>query len=63
MGLIPAAGSANGFEVGISWNHTTRLDIAFLTLAAAFVIRFLRTGGRDMLNNMGGTPVTDGQVG
>jgi hypothetical protein len=31
------------------WNYTTILDILFLILAAALVVRFLRTGGPAML--------------
>ncbi len=40
----------------VSWNYTTFLNIAFLLLAAALVIRFMRTAGRDMLRMMGGGP-------
>jgi len=32
------------------------LNIVFLLLAAALVIRFLRQGGRQMLTMMGGSP-------
>jgi hypothetical protein len=42
----------------VSWNYTTFLNIAFLLLAAALVVRFLRTGGRAMLAMMGGSPDT-----
>ena len=38
------------------WNYTTWLNIAFLLLAIALLIRFFRTGGRGMLRMMGGTP-------
>jgi len=55
-GLIPAQRSAVVMEEGISWNYTTWLNIAFLLLAAALLIRFFRTGGRDMLRMMGGAP-------
>lgn len=34
-------------------------SIAFLILAAALLIRFLRTVGRDMLRMMGGAPDTN----
>jgi hypothetical protein len=40
----------------ISWNYTTFLNIAFLLLAAALVMRFFRTGGKVMLQMMGGAP-------
>ena len=41
---------------GVSWNYTSWLNIAFLLLALALVVRFLRTGGRHMLSMMGGAP-------
>lgn len=40
----------------LSWNYTTFLNIAFLILATALVIRFLRTDGMGMLKMMGGGP-------
>jgi uncharacterized membrane protein YraQ (UPF0718 family) len=55
-GLIPAQRSAMVMAEGISWNYTTWLNIAFLVLAAALLVRFFRTGGRDMLRMMGGAP-------
>jgi hypothetical protein len=39
--------------------HTTILNINFLLLAAALVIRFVRSGSAAMLKMMGGSP--DGQ--
>ncbi|MEU8994973.1 permease [Streptomyces caniferus] len=56
LGLIPRQADAKIPMSGVSWNYTTWLNIAFLLLAAALVQRFLRTGGRDMLRTMGGTP-------
>jgi uncharacterized protein len=41
-------------EESIHWNYTTALNIIFLLLAAVSVIRFLRTGGPEMLRMMGG---------
>jgi hypothetical protein len=40
----------------IRWNYTTVLNIALLVIAAALVVRFLTTGGPQMLKMMGGTP-------
>jgi uncharacterized membrane protein YraQ (UPF0718 family) len=40
----------------ITWNYTTVLNIVFLLLAAVLVLRFFRTGGRQMLAMMGGGP-------
>jgi uncharacterized membrane protein YraQ (UPF0718 family) len=55
-GLIPEQRSARVSQVGISWNYTSWLNIAFLILAAVLVIRFIRTGGIPMLCMMGGSP-------
>ena len=57
-GLIPAQRNATVMQEGISWNYTTWLNIAFLILAAALVLRFVRTGGIAMLRMMGGAPDT-----
>jgi hypothetical protein len=40
----------------VSWNYTTWLNIVFLILAAALVIRFIRSGGGAKLKMMGGAP-------
>jgi hypothetical protein len=53
--LIPHEGSAQIVEEAIRWNYTTFLNIAFLALAALLVIRFLRTGGSEMLRMMSGS--------
>jgi hypothetical protein len=41
---------------GLTWNYTTWLNIGFLILAGVLLVRFLRTGGREMLRMMGGAP-------
>jgi uncharacterized membrane protein YraQ (UPF0718 family) len=56
LNLIPTERNATVMEASISWNYTTYLNIVFLVLAAALVIRFVRSGGRDMLKMMGGAP-------
>ncbi|SDN19634.1 permease [Streptomyces wuyuanensis] len=56
LGIIPDRASARVPDEGVSWDYTTWLNIVFLLLAAAFVVRFLRTGGRAMLRTMGGAP-------
>ncbi|MFG3203722.1 permease [Streptomyces sp. NPDC048192] len=56
LGLVPDQATAKIPEGGVGWNYTTWLDIAFLILAAALVVRFLRTGGPAMLRTMGGSP-------
>jgi hypothetical protein len=39
-------------EASVTWNYTTFLNIAFLALSAVLVVRFLRTGGPQMLRMM-----------
>jgi hypothetical protein len=56
LGLIPTERTAAVAVEGIRWNYTTVLNIVFLMLAAALVLRFFRTGGRAMLGMMGGRP-------
>jgi len=56
LGLIPTERTAAIAEEGIRWNYTTILNIIFLVLAAALVLRFFRSGGRAMLRMMGGHP-------
>ncbi len=56
LGLIPAERAAKVAEQGIQWNYTTVLNIIFLLLAAALLVRFFRSGGRPMLKMMGGGP-------
>ncbi|MFI8101019.1 permease [Streptomyces sp. NPDC086023] len=56
LGLIPDRSEAQVPTDGIGWNYTTYLNILFLLLSAALVVRFLRTGGRRMLAMMGGPP-------
>jgi uncharacterized membrane protein YraQ (UPF0718 family) len=54
--LVPRQRNVSVIEAGISWNYTTWLDIAFLVLAAALLIRFFTSGGMAMLRMMGGNP-------
>ena len=56
LGLIPDQARATLPTQGVSWNYTTWLNIVFLLLAAALVVRFIRTGGRAMLAMMDGAP-------
>ena len=55
-GLVPTERNAMVMEAGISWNYTTWLNIAFLILAAALLVRFVTSGGVAMLKMMGGSP-------
>jgi len=54
--LTPTERDAQVLEPQISWNYTTWLNLAFLVVAAVLVVRFVRTGGRQMLAMMGGGP-------
>src|SRR6266699_1704264 len=56
LGLIPAERAAKVTDTGVHWNYTTVLNIVFLLLAAALVVRFFRSGGAAMLKMMGGDP-------
>jgi uncharacterized membrane protein YraQ (UPF0718 family) len=56
VGLIPAERTAKVTDIGVSWNYTTVLNIIFMVLAAALLLRFFRTSGLAMLKMMGGSP-------
>src|SRR5579862_6535689 len=56
LGLIPATRAAKVTATGITWNYTTILNIIFLLLAAALLVRFFRSGAGPMLKMMGGAP-------
>ncbi len=54
--LVPAVTTKKILDEGVTWNYTTWLNIVFLVLAAALVVRFFRSGGLGMLRMMGGPP-------
>ena len=54
LGLIPSRASATIPDQGVAWDYTTWLNIAFGLLAAALLVRFVRTGGLPMLRMMNG---------
>jgi uncharacterized membrane protein YraQ (UPF0718 family) len=56
LGLVPAERTARVGAQGIEWNYTTVLNIIFLLLAAALLVRFFRSGSGPMLKMMGGAP-------
>jgi uncharacterized protein len=56
LGLIPATRTAHVAAHGIEWNYTSVLNVIFLALAAALLLRFFRSGGPAMLRMMGGSP-------
>jgi uncharacterized membrane protein YraQ (UPF0718 family) len=61
LGLVPAMRDAKVGETGLQWNYTTYLNVVFLLLAAALLVRFFRTGGGQMLRIMGGGPGEHGR--
>jgi uncharacterized membrane protein YraQ (UPF0718 family) len=56
LGLVPATRNAKVVEASITWNYTTVLNLVFLLLAGLLVMRFLRTGGPEMLRMMNAPP-------
>jgi uncharacterized membrane protein YraQ (UPF0718 family) len=54
LGLVPHERRAILLEPSIHWNYTTVLNIIFGVLALALVVRFFKTGGREMLRHMNG---------
>ena len=59
LGLVPDQRAAKLPTEGVAWNYTSWLNLVFLLLGAALLVRFLRTGGREMLGMMGGAPDHD----
>jgi uncharacterized membrane protein YraQ (UPF0718 family) len=53
LGLIPQHRTAQVVEMSITLNYTTVLNILFLGIAVFLVVRFLKTGGPEMLAHMG----------
>jgi hypothetical protein len=49
LSLVPHERKAHVVEAAFRWNYTTVLNVVFLVLAAAHVLRFLTTGGADMM--------------
>lgn len=52
VGWLPATRGVAAFSTSVSWDVNTFLDLAFLALVAALLVRFLRTGGVSMLGEM-----------
>jgi uncharacterized protein len=56
LGLVPTERTARVAEQSIQWNYTTVLNIIFLLVAVALLVRFFRSGGGPMLRMMDGAP-------
>jgi len=52
LGLVPASRHAKIIDAHVAVNGDTMLNLIFLATTAALVIRFVRTGGIDMLRMM-----------
>src|SRR5438067_2546294 len=52
LGIVPTNRALGALTQGPTWNYTTVLNIVFLVVAAALVVRFLRTDGPAMLRMM-----------
>jgi uncharacterized protein len=52
LGIIPQNRNVVALTSGIEWNYTTVLNLIFLVVALALLVRFLRTGGLPMLKMM-----------
>jgi uncharacterized membrane protein YraQ (UPF0718 family) len=62
LGLIPSGPRhAKVLESHVSFNYTSVLNVAFLALAAILVVRFVRTGGAEMLRRMNEPPDNGGR--
>lgn len=62
VGLIPDQRSAKVIEASVTWNYTTFLNIAFLLLSGVLIVRFMRTGGPEMLRMMDAPPDAGGAM-
>jgi hypothetical protein len=63
LGWVPARHAFNFAEAAPTWNYTTFLNLLFLIVVTVLLIRFLRTGGPQMLRMMDSHPSsTDGET-
>jgi uncharacterized membrane protein YraQ (UPF0718 family) len=62
LGLIPGQRNAKVVEAHVTLNYTTVLNTLFLALATLLVVRFVRTGGMEMLAHMN-EPMEHGPAG
>jgi hypothetical protein len=61
IGWVPAERHARIVETAIQWNYMTILNIIFLVLTVMLVIRFMRSGGPNMLKMMN-KPMHEDQI-
>jgi uncharacterized membrane protein YraQ (UPF0718 family) len=56
LGWVPVRHPFNFAEAAPTWNYTTFLNLVFLAIVAVLLMRFLRTGGPQMLRMMEEAP-------
>lgn len=56
IGLVPDERKARVIQASVSWNYTTVLNIIFLLITVIVLVRFFKTGGREMLRMMSAKP-------
>jgi uncharacterized protein len=59
LGLIPGERHAKVVEASVTWNYTTVLNIAFLSVAAVLVWRYFREGGGLAMLRVMNEPMTE----
>jgi hypothetical protein len=57
--LIPTERTVQIMQESVRWNYTSVLNIVFVLASAALLIRFLKTGGPEMLKMMDEAPAAD----
>ncbi|HEY5328621.1 MAG TPA: permease [Acidobacteriaceae bacterium] len=57
--LIPTERSVQIMQESVRWNYTSVLNIVFVLASVALLIRFLKTGGPEMLKMMDEAPAAD----
>ena len=57
--LIPAERKVQIMQESVRWNYTSVLNILFLLVSAVLLLRFLKTGGPEMLKMMDEAPAPD----
>jgi uncharacterized protein len=61
LGVVPTNRNVTVFNTTIAWDPNTFVDIAFLGATALLFVRFLRTGGIEMLHHMAALPIEEAQ--
>jgi len=62
LGIIPTQRAISVFTEGPTLNYTSALNLMLLAVAGVLVVRFLRTGGPEMLRMMNGLQTAEHQL-